>query len=115
MGNVSDRRAEGEGSAVCDSLVSGGDGWGKENHGSGTDSAGCPADRFLRYSLLEEADRGESPMITITYYRENQPAITVSANRNTVWWKGKSHVIRDPDMFVNLAEGIFFLEELPES
>ena len=43
---------------------------------------------FLRYSLLEEADRGESPMITITYYRENQPAITVSANRNTVWWKG---------------------------
>ena len=70
---------------------------------------------FLRYSLLEEADRGESPMITITYYRENQPAITVSANRNTVWWKGKSHVIRDPDMFVNLAEGIFFLEDLPES
>ena len=52
---------------------------------------------FLRYSLLEEADRGESPMITITYYRENQPAITVSANRNTVWWKGKSHVIRNPD------------------
>lgn len=70
---------------------------------------------FLRYSLLEEADRGESSMITITYYRENQPAITVSANRNTVWWKGKSHVIRDPDMFVNLAEGIFFLEDLPES
>ena len=70
---------------------------------------------FLRYSLLEEADRGERPMITITYYRENQPAITVSANRNTVWWKVKSHVIRDPDMFVNLAEGIFFLEDLPES
>ena len=70
---------------------------------------------FFRYSRREEADRGESPMITITYYRENQPAITVSANRNTVWWKGKSHVIRDPDMFVNLAEGIFFLEDLPES
>ena len=70
---------------------------------------------LLRYSLLEEADRGESPMITITYYRENQPAITVSANRNTVWWKGKSHVIRDPDMFVNLAEGIFFLFFLSES
>ena len=70
---------------------------------------------FLRYSLLEEADSGESPMITITYYRENQPAITVSANRNTVWWKGKSHVIKDPDMFVNLTEGIFFLEDLPEA
>ena len=70
---------------------------------------------FLRYSLLEEADREESPMITITYYRENQPAITVLANRNTVWWKGKSHVIKDPDMFVNLTEGIFFLEDLPES
>lgn len=69
---------------------------------------------FLRYSLLEEADSGESPMITITYYQENQPAITVSANRNTVWWKGKSHVIKDPDMFVNLTEGIFFLEDLPE-
>ena len=70
---------------------------------------------FLRYSLLEEADSGESPMITITYYQENQAAITVSANRNTVWWKGKSHVIKDPDMFVNLTEGIFFLEDLPEA
>ena len=70
---------------------------------------------FLRYSLLEEADSGESPMITITYHQENQAAITVSANRNTVWWKGKSHVIKDPDMFVNLTEGIFFLEDLPEA
>ena len=54
-------------------------------------------------------------MITITYYRENQPAITVSANRNTVWWKGKSHVIRDPDMFVIWRREFFFLEDLPES
>ena len=39
---------------------------------------------------------------------------TISANNTTVWWNGKTYVIKDKEMFVNLTEGIFFLEDLPE-
>ena len=46
-GNVSDWCAEGEKVQYVTVFVSGGDGWGKENHRLGTDSAGCPADRFF--------------------------------------------------------------------
>lgn len=67
---------------------------------------------FLRYSLLEEADGTEDPVITIVYHMKNGRTIAVSANRDTVWWKGKAHVIREQDMFINLAEGIFFSEDL---
>lgn len=39
---------------------------------------------------------------------------TISANNTTVWWNGKTYVIKDKEMFVNLTEGIFFLEDLAE-
>jgi len=35
-----------------------------------------------------------------------------SVNITTVWWNNKIHVIKDKEMFVNLTEGIFFLEDL---
>lgn len=63
---------------------------------------------FLKYSLFEKADDKGSPMITITYFLSNGQSISVSANRDTVWWKGKVHAVKDKDMFINLAEGIFF-------
>ena len=33
-------------------------------------------------------------------------------NLKTVWWKGRPRAIKDREMFINLAEGIFFLEEV---
>lgn len=66
---------------------------------------------FLKYSIFEKADEKETPMITITYILENGKGITVSANDSTVWWKGKAHVIKDKEMYINLTEGIFFNEE----
>lgn len=66
---------------------------------------------FLRYSLFEEADGQDSPMMTVTYLLENGESISVSASRSTVWWQGKAHAIKDQEMFIKLAEGIFFLEE----
>lgn len=36
----------------------------------------------------------------------------ISANNTVVWWKGKKYIIKDKDMFVNLTEGIFFLEDI---
>lgn len=69
---------------------------------------------FLKYALFEKADSSEFPMITITYFTMDGKEITVSANRDTVWWKGKAHVIKEEEMFINLTEGIFYLDELVE-
>lgn len=69
---------------------------------------------FLKYSLFKEADTTQPPLITITYYTSSGEVIPVSANRKTVWWNGKAHLIKDDETFINLAEGIFFLNDLVE-
>lgn len=67
---------------------------------------------FLKYSLFEKANLDNPPLITITYFTYDGKTIEISANRKTVWWKGKAHSIKEEDMFVNLTEGIFFLKDL---
>lgn len=64
---------------------------------------------FLRYSLFEDADSQDAPMMTITYLLEDGKSVSVSASRGTVWWQGKAHAIKDREMFIKLAEGVFFL------
>lgn len=66
---------------------------------------------FLRYVPFEKCDNQEEPLITITYVLQNGQEVSLSANRNTVWWKGKAHAVKQKDIFVNLTEGIFFLRE----
>lgn len=67
---------------------------------------------FLKYSLFENADTNEVPLIMITYYTSDGDVIEVSANRETVWWKGNAHTIKEPNLFINCAEGIFFIDDL---
>ncbi len=67
---------------------------------------------FLRYDLFERTDNEDEPLITITYHLRNGLDKTISANNDTVWWNGKSYSIKDKEMFINLAESIFFLEDL---
>lgn len=69
---------------------------------------------FLKYSLFQEADTGGEPLITMTYRLADGRTVSVSANRETVWWKGKARALKKPDMFLNLAQGIFFLEDLAQ-
>ena len=69
---------------------------------------------FLKYSIFKTADESEEPMITITYCLKNNETVSVSANNQTVWWKGKAYQIRDDETFINLTEGIFFLDDLIE-
>ena len=66
---------------------------------------------FLRYDLFAQPDESGEPLITLSYHTLDGGTVTVSANRTTVWWHGKAHAIKDPDLFINLIEGIFFLEE----
>ncbi len=63
---------------------------------------------FLRYSLFEEAGASGEPLITITYHLKSGKDVDVSANRETVWWQGRAHAIKEKGMFIKLAEGIFF-------
>ena len=65
---------------------------------------------FLRYSLFERADEGGEPLVTVTYYLDDGGSITASANRETVWWKGKAHALKDRELFFNITEGLFFHE-----
>ncbi|MCC8157110.1 MAG: hypothetical protein LIO54_07535 [Oscillospiraceae bacterium] len=67
---------------------------------------------FLKYSLTEKADENASPLITITYFLDDGQSLSVSANRDTVWWKGKARAIQDKETFIKMATGVFFLEEI---
>lgn len=69
---------------------------------------------FLKYSLFEKADKYSTPLITITYYLKNNQQVDISANHETVWWKGKAHKIKEEDMFINLAEAIYFFGAVVE-
>ena len=67
---------------------------------------------FLKYDLFGEVNSEEEPAITITYFLKDGTSKTISANNTTVWWNNRIHVIKDKEMFINLTEGIFFLEDL---
>ncbi len=68
----------------------------------------------LKYDLFRGAEEGDEPLITIAYYTKDGKEATVSASRKTVWWNGKAYALKEEDLFVNLAEGLFFLEDLAE-
>ena len=67
---------------------------------------------FLKYDLFGEANSEEGPDITITYFLKDGTSKIISANNTAVWWNNKIHVIKDKEMFINLTEGIFFLDDL---
>ena len=67
---------------------------------------------FLKYDLFGAVNSEEESDITITYFLKDGASKTISANNTTVWWNNKIHVIKDKEMFINLAEGIFFLGDL---
>lgn len=67
---------------------------------------------FLKYSIFGKGDESKEPMITITYYLKDDETISVSANNKTVWWKERVYKLKDDETFINLTEGIFFLEDL---
>ena len=67
---------------------------------------------FLKYDLFEKENIEEEPLITITYLLKDGTDKTISANNTTVWWNNKTYTIKDKEMFINLTEGIFFLEDL---
>lgn len=67
---------------------------------------------FLNRDLFAEPKAEEAPVVSITYTLRDGSTRTAAAGSATGWWNGKSRALKDPDTFVNLAEGIFFLTEI---
>ena len=62
---------------------------------------------FLNYSVFEKAEEPFEPKVTITYLLNDRTEISVAADNNTVFRKGKLHKIKQPDIFINISETIF--------
>ena len=64
----------------------------------------------LNYQPFTPPSEKTGPDVTITYTLIDGRELTASANWITGWWNGEPHALKQPDMFVNLAEGIFHLD-----
>lgn len=67
---------------------------------------------FLNRDFFAQPKADEAPVVSITYNLRDGSSCTAAADSLTGWWNGKSRALREPDMFVNLAEGIFFMPEI---
>ena len=47
------------------------------------------------------------PELTVTYTLKNGESRVLSANATTMWWKGKAHPLKQPEVFCNIVEGLF--------
>lgn len=63
---------------------------------------------FLKYRLFTQAEADDAPLLTMTLRLRDGAECIVSASRDTVWWRGKAHALRQRELFVNLTEGLFF-------
>ncbi len=61
---------------------------------------------LLNYQLWGQTEG--SPIIDIIYHLKDGNDIKIHANNNTMWWHGKSHVIKEKDTFINIIQGLFF-------
>ena len=63
---------------------------------------------FLKYRLFTQAEADDAPLLTMTLHLRDGTECALSASRDTVWWRGKAHALRQRELFVNLTEGLFF-------
>ena len=43
----------------------------------------------------------------MTYTLKNGEVRVLSASRTTMWWKGRAHPLRQPEVFCNIVDGLF--------
>ena len=61
-----------------------------------------------KFGTPDAADPELPESYTLRYNLKNGEVRVLSANRTTVWWKGKAHPLKEPDVFYNVLEGLFF-------
>ena len=68
----------------------------------------------LKYDIFQRSDDTSDPLIIYTFHLKDGSELVVSANNETVFFRGKQHVLKEPDVFVNLTTVLFFLRETAE-
>ena len=63
------------------------------------------AANLLNYKL--GAPDTTDPELTVTYTLKNGEVRVLSASRTTMWWKGRAHPLRQPEVFCNIVDGLF--------
>lgn len=65
----------------------------------------------LKYDVFKKSKDTTEPLVTYTYHLKDGTDMVVAANNNTVFYKGKQYALKESAIFVNVTEGLFFLEE----
>ena len=70
---------------------------------------------FLTY--LPGKSDGKEPIIEMEFHLKDGSLLVISANKETATMNGKEHSLKGDhgSVFINVAEGIFFFDELVES
>ncbi len=64
------------------------------------------ATNLLNYRLWGKTEG--NPIVTITYYLKDGNALTIEANRTSMWFNGKLHPLKETDMFIKIVQGLYF-------
>ena len=64
----------------------------------------------LNYQPFTPVTGKAGPDVTITYRLKDGRELTAAANWVTGWWNGEARALKEPDMFVKLADGVFGLK-----
>lgn len=62
---------------------------------------------YQPFTPVSENSLEVGPDVSITYKLKDGGELSAAANWITGWWNGESHALKEPDVFVNLAEGLF--------
>ena len=66
---------------------------------------------MLNYDVFHKSEDETGALVTYTYHLKDGTDMVVAANNETVFYKGKQHVLKQEKLFVNLTEGLFFQQE----
>lgn len=63
---------------------------------------------MLKYDVFQKSEDETGALVTYTYHMKDGTDLVVAANNETVFYKGKQHVLKEKNLFINLTEGLFF-------
>lgn len=66
---------------------------------------------MLKYDVFQKSEDETGALVTYTYHMKDGTDLVVAANNETVFYKGKQHVLKEENLFINLTEGLFFRSE----
>lgn len=65
----------------------------------------------LKYDVFKTSTDTSGSLVTYTFHLKDGTDMVVAANNDTVFYRSKQHVLKESSVFVNVTEGLFFLEE----